>query len=171
MMVAAEAGYVLDETQEAAFTEYYGFGFMLKKGLASRASIVLALKVVLETAALESHVWTAFARDEYRLANENQQYTFKVAAIRAARKLRWAREGDSLGGGDVVTYVAARAVGVTDEDIALVAEQECDERVAEVAETLASLKGAAKAKYVKEVRALLDKAKEEMDADAEENGS
>ena len=171
LMVAAEAGYDLDETQAAAFTEYYGFGFMLKKGLASRASIVLALKVVLETANIESHVWTAFARDEYRLANENQQYTFKVAAIRAARKLRWEREGDSLGGGDVVTYVAARAVGVTDEDIALVAEQECDERVAEVAETLASLKGAAKAKYVKEVRALLDKAKEEMAMDAEENAS
>ena len=171
LMVAAEAGYDLDETQAAAFTKHYGFGFMLKKGLASRASIVLALKAVLETANLESHVWTAFARDEYRLANENQQYTFKVAAIRAARKLRWAREGDSLGGGDVVTYVAARAVGVTDEDIALVAEQECDERVAEVAETLASLKGAAKAKYVKEVRALLDKAKEEMAMDAEENAS
>ena len=95
-MVAAEAGYDLDDdTKKAAFTKHYGFGFMLKKGLASRASIVLALKVVLETANLESHVWTAFARDEYRLANENQQYTFKVAAIRAARKLRWEREGDS----------------------------------------------------------------------------
>ena len=163
LMVAAEAGYKIETPEQIAmFENLYEFTSQLEYPLASRGSLVLMPKLTSRIAKIESHVLTAWGKAQYLLAIENQQYVFKVYSIRLARMKAKQRDRASRRG-DAATYVAAGAVGVTAQDVELVGDLDCDARVREVAAALASLKGAAKAAYIEQVRARIDAAEEEMD--------